>query len=237
MRKEYSLSLFVSSFIFFIAAYLSALLPAYPFIAFLLLTLAALYKLLGRNPALVFAASSVVYFLLLGVEHIATLFLHMSFTSFAVYFLWEHKDALIRGCGSLPRRLLLGIALFIIMVAAALFANALSFFAGVSDQAQIVDVVSSLPLYLIIISFTLGPISEELFFRAMLVPRAGVIISTILFTATHAAYGSIAELAGAFVLGLVLAVAYKRLKDPLPCIVAHMLFNLVSITLMFWVYG
>jgi membrane protease YdiL (CAAX protease family) len=236
MQKQNFLSLFISSFIFLIASYFSGSFSTLHLLAFLLFPTIAILRVLGKSPALTFILSSFVYILLFGFEHISTLYLHMSFIAFSLYFLWPQRKALIKGCGSIPRRLGYGVSIFLLMLLASLVVNIILYFAGVSDQEQIVTVVSGLPLYLLIMAFTLGPISEELLFRAFLVPRIGVLASTLLFTFTHVAYGSVAELAGAFALGLVLALAYNRLKDPLPCIVAHVLFNLLSVMLIVWVY-
>ncbi|MBN2122512.1 CPBP family intramembrane metalloprotease [Candidatus Micrarchaeota archaeon] len=186
---------------------------------------------------MVSALSTIAYGFLWGMPHISTLFLHMSFLSMAAYFLWPQRDKLIQGCGSPLKRVLLGVGLFILMVAAALCANLVAIHFGFSDQAKVVEVVSTLPLYLIILSFTIAPISEELLFRALMVPRIGVPISTLLFMMVHSAYGSGVEFIGAFFLGFVLANAYYYLEDPVPCIIAHALFNALSISIMFWVIG
>jgi len=236
MQKQNFLSLFISSFIFLIASYFSGSFSVLYLLAFLLFPTIAILRVFGKSPALAFVLSSFVYILLLGFEHISTLYLHMSFISFSLYFLWPQRKALIKGCGTIPKRLGYGVAIFLLMLLASFVVNIILHFAGVSDQDQIVTVVSALPIYLLIMAFTLGPISEELLFRAFLVPRVGVLASTLLFTFTHVAYGSVAELAGAFALGIVLALAYSRLRDPLPCIVAHVLFNLLSVMLIIWVY-
>lgn len=237
MQKQTFISLFISSFIFLIASYFSGAFSVLHLLAFLLFPTIAILRVLGKTPAVAFVLSSFVYVLLFGVGHISTLYLHMGFIFFSLYFLWPQRKALLKGCGSIPKRLGYGVAIFLLMLFASFVVNILLHFAGISDQEQIVTVVSGLPLYLLIMAFTLGPLSEELLFRAFLVPRVGVLASTLLFTFTHMAYGSVAELVGAFALGIVLAIAYSRLKDPLPCIVAHVLFNLLSVILILWVYG
>lgn len=238
-KESLFLSLFVSSFLFLAGAFLSAEYPQaqYALILLLLLSAGISYLKFGTGAFLVSALCSIAYALLWAVPHISTLFLHLSFLSLALYFLWPKREKLLKGCGSPLKRILLGVALFVVMVLAAICANLVALHFGIADQAKVVDVVSSLPLYLILISFTLAPISEELFFRAFLVPRIGVPISTILFTMVHAAYGSGSEFLGAFFLGFVLANAYYYLEDPVPCIIAHALFNALSISIMFWVIG
>ncbi|MBD3397613.1 CPBP family intramembrane metalloprotease [Candidatus Micrarchaeota archaeon] len=236
MQKENFLSLFICSFVFLVASYFSGQFPVFYLAAFLLIPAFAAFHFFGRAPALTFLVFSIVYLLLFSVQHISTLYLHMGFLSFSLYFLWPQRKPLIEGCGPPLTRIGWGAAIFLSMLAVSFIVNILMYFTGYADQAQILDVVSGLPLYLLVMAFTLGPLSEELFFRAFLVPRAGVLASALLFMFTHVAYGSASELAGALALGLVLGIAYKYLKDPVPCIVAHFLFNLLSVIMILWVY-
>ena len=237
MHKQLFLSLFVCSFLFLVASYFPDLFTTAWLGLIILVGAVASFRFLGREAAIAFGIVGIIYLALFGaVEHISTLYLHMSFLCFALYFLWPERKKLIAGCGSLPKRLGYGVLVFFILILAAVAVNLIIKAAGIDDQQEVIKVVSGLPLYLIIMAFTLGPISEELFFRAFMVPRIGVPASSILFAMTHIAYGSIAEIAGAFFLGFVLANAYYFLRDPLPCIVAHALFNLLSIILILWVY-
>ncbi|MFP3950238.1 MAG: CPBP family intramembrane glutamic endopeptidase [Candidatus Micrarchaeia archaeon] len=236
MHKQYFISLFFSSLIFLIASYFSGLYSDFHLAAVVLLFTAGIFHFIGKRSSAIFLAISIIYFLLMGIVHISTLFLHMSFLSFALFFLWPRRKALIRGCGSFPKRVAFGIGIFFLMLLASFLVNLALHFAGIGDQAKIIDVVSGLPVYLVVIAFTLGPLSEELFFRAFLVPRIGVPVSSLLFSLIHAAYGSVSEFVGAFFLGFVLANAYYYLRDPLPCIIAHAIFNLLSVMLILWVY-
>jgi uncharacterized protein len=73
--------------------------------------------------------------------------------------------------------------------------------------------------------------AEEFFFRSFLVPRIGMILSTVIFTALHAGYGSIAELIGVFFLGLILAYWFKRNKSLLQNYMGHVLYDILAIAL------
>jgi len=72
---------------------------------------------------------------------------------------------------------------------------------------------------------------EEFFFRSFLVPKIGIILSTIFFTILHTGYGSIAELIGVFFLGLILAYWFKRNKSIFQNYIGHLLYNLLAILL------
>ncbi|MBI5159087.1 CPBP family intramembrane metalloprotease [Candidatus Micrarchaeota archaeon] len=103
---------------------------------------------------------------------------------------------------------------------------------GFNDQAKVLEKVTSLPLYILVFAIVIAPISEEVFFRGFLSPRIGVIASSILFALAHFSYGSKVEIIGAFAVGIMLALQLKQHKTLVVPITAHVLFNLISITLM-----
>ena len=95
-------------------------------------------------------------------------------------------------------------------------------------EGAIAGVLSTSPLwmayFLIVRVFT-----EEFFFRSFLVPRIGVVGSSVAFAISHVGYGSIAEILGAFVLGGILAIAYRDSGKITPNYIAHMLYNVFAI--------
>ena len=70
---------------------------------------------------------------------------------------------------------------------------------------------------------------EEFFFRAFLIKRIGMFWSTLIFAIMHISYGSIAEVIGVFVLGLILAYWYKKNNSLAQNYIAHVLYDLVAI--------
>lgn len=78
--------------------------------------------------------------------------------------------------------------------------------------------------------------TEEIFFRGFLVNRVGVVPSAALFAILHIFYGSIAEVIGAFVLGLILAYCFKKGQNIFPLIVAHLFYNLFALWLIFGMF-
>ena len=101
-----------------------------------------------------------------------------------------------------------------------------------NDREKVVEVANMLPPYILIFAIVFAPITEELFFRAFLVDRFGVSVSSIIFALSHIAYGSISEILAAFFIGYIFALIYKSSKSVLPTIFIHFLFNLGSIVLM-----
>jgi len=78
-------------------------------------------------------------------------------------------------------------------------------------------------------------VAEEGFFRGFLARKFGVWPSSGLFALVHVFYGSVAEVLGAFVLGGLLAKAYKTNHSLIPNIFAHALYNLAILKVFFWV--
>ncbi|MEM7479557.1 MAG: type II CAAX endopeptidase family protein [Acidobacteriota bacterium] len=66
---------------------------------------------------------------------------------------------------------------------------------------------------------------EEAFFRGFLQPRVGIVLSTALFVAAHAAYGSPPLLLGVTVLSLIYGFLARRRRTILASITAHALFD------------
>lgn len=162
--------------------------------------------------------------------------IHVGLFSAAMYFLWK-KDlkTTIRSIG-FPGGIISGAVFSItgfIMVICVLFALGITaYYLNFSDQSAVYDKVAELPIYILAFAVLFAPVSEELFFRAFLVPRTGVIISSFLFGIMHFSYGSVVEVIGAAFIGLVLALVYKASKSITPCLAIHLMYNLMSITAM-----
>ena len=102
----------------------------------------------------------------------------------------------------------------------------------IDDRQKVVEIANKLPWYIIVFAVVFAPISEEIFFRVLLVERFGISVSAILFALSHIAYGSISEIFIVFFIGYAFAFIYKMSKSILPTIFIHFIFNLVSIGIM-----
>ena len=122
----------------------------------------------------------------------------------------------------------------IILAAMFLAAITLSAFLSLINYNDIGKVSQALqearqePAYFVF-AFTVGVILEEFFFRGFLVKRIGILSSSALFGTMHLLYGSIAEVAGAFALGLVLAYFWKKYKNLYANTYAHLLWNAMGL--------
>jgi len=117
---------------------------------------------------------------------------------------------------------------------------------GLLDTFKVEQKILTLPALALLSAFTLSPIAEEMLFRGYFFRKItesssggkkqgrwaivlGAVFSSLLFASLHLSYGSIAEIAAAFLLGLLLCALTHRTKSIVPSIVAHASFNLLSI--------
>ncbi len=106
---------------------------------------------------------------------------------------------------------------------------------GVNDLANVENVVRGLlstNLAILLYFMIVRVFAEEFFFRAFLVPRVGVAASSIVFGLSHLAYGSVAEVIGAIVLGGVLGHFYQKERRLIANFVAHVLYNAAAFALI-----
>ncbi len=94
--------------------------------------------------------------------------------------------------------------------------------------------IKTLSPFLLIYLLVVRVFLEEWFFRGFLVSKMGVLFSAALFGIAHYGYGSIVEVTGAFILGIVLAYYFKRLKNLYPLYAAHFLYNSIVILIVFF---
>lgn len=130
-------------------------------------------------------------------------------------------------------------ALYGILLSFAIFALniiivSLSSYFGVNDLQSSSKLIQDYLAYPIFFSLFLliSAIAEEFFFRAFLTSYIGIWISTIFFALMHFAYGSYFQIIGAFILGLLLAIIWKKTKNFYIIAIGHFLQNLYSIILI-----
>jgi membrane protease YdiL (CAAX protease family) len=121
---------------------------------------------------------------------------------------------------------------FALLIAFILLSSALTIL-GLNDLDKVNDVISmnmeNAVLFVIVMIFLV--FIEEFFFRGFLVNRIGIIPSSIFFGIAHVGYFSIAEIIGAFSLGLILAYWFKQNKSIIQNYFGHLLYNLFAIAL------
>ncbi len=103
---------------------------------------------------------------------------------------------------------------------------------NIDDSSLVADKLSSLPWYVILYAVTIGPLAEEIFFRSFLVRYMHPILANIAFAFAHFSYGSHMEVIGAFVIGLLLYIAYKGSGDLKTAVFLHMMINIGSVIMV-----
>jgi membrane protease YdiL (CAAX protease family) len=88
------------------------------------------------------------------------------------------------------------------------------------------------PLPLRVAVIVVAMVVEEAFFRGFLQPRFGIVTATLCFALGHVNYGSPIMGGGVFVIGLVLALAFRRYDDLAVCAVAHGVFDAIQLLII-----
>lgn len=70
---------------------------------------------------------------------------------------------------------------------------------------------------------------EEVFFRGLLQPRVGIVVSTALFALAHLAYGQLFMLVGVTILSLLYALLVQWRQSVWAAMAAHTVFDLVQL--------
>ena len=128
------------------------------------------------------------------------------------------------------------IKLFALLALASFTIGIILVLAKLDDTYKVAEAVSKLKFMPIVLVYILvvRVTAEEVFFRGFLVKRAGIVLSAALFALAHLMYGSIAEVIGAFILGLILAKAFQLNKNLYPNILAHIAYNIAALTLFYF---
>jgi membrane protease YdiL (CAAX protease family) len=104
----------------------------------------------------------------------------------------------------------------------------------INDMGNVAEFVTSgftISPIIFIITIIIIVFIEEFFFRAFLVKKIGIILSTIIFTFFHLGYESITQTIGVFFLGLILAYWYKKNNSLFQNYFGHLIYNCLAISL------
>ncbi|MEM4257736.1 MAG: type II CAAX endopeptidase family protein [Candidatus Thermoplasmatota archaeon] len=110
-----------------------------------------------------------------------------------------------------------------------------------SKQSNIEDLEKILSLPSMVVIISIQPIAEEFFFRGFLLekinswkgPTTAVVLPSILFGIAHLSYGKIYPLVMTGIVGAFLAFFVIKTKNLLTGVLAHIFFNITSITLYY----
>lgn len=180
--------------------------------------------------ALFSALQRVLPFVAVMELHIALFCLGVFLVHGRLYAVFTEK---VNAAGKLFATSLQGIGLFFALILLSLAFSAFSYFTGMqSDASNVYDKLFVMPAYILLFAVLFAPLSEEAFFRAFLAEKYGVAVSALAFSVSHIFYGSLFELAGAFLVGLALAYYYVKRRNLAACIIAHSFYNMAAILVM-----
>ncbi len=121
-------------------------------------------------------------------------------------------------------------AIFIFEMAVGLIGQA----TNTQINTNVSAVLAGAPLWFYIYSAIIEPINEEVFFRGFLVPRMGILASSLIFGFAHYTYYSTfgIEVIAAFAFGTMAGYVFKKTKSIYPGIIAHILVNSLAVIVM-----
>lgn len=184
-----------------------------------------------------------------GVFYVSALFF------FLALFLSSYKSGIKEGLsylrlspkkGEAAKLFLWGIAAFFLIFFVALAVSFTLSVLGLLDTAPVLEKVRSLSPLALFAAVTIAPLGEEAIFRGWLFRKIGdvfqkrakngtviflisALLSSLVFSAFHFSYGSFAEFAVVFFVGLALCFVTQKSGSLVPAIIAHAFFNLLSI--------
>ncbi len=142
------------------------------------------------------------------------------------------------------RAMMLGAYLFIFVIFMEVATSAISTATGIPLPTNVQQVLGNEPLYLLLFAVFISPITEETFFRGLLIPRLNTLFgwftgrfsgalsigfSALIFALFHTGYMSISEFVAAFLFGVAAGYVFKRSGSLYASMLAHFLVNLIAV--------
>ncbi len=104
---------------------------------------------------------------------------------------------------------------------------------GLADLAKVRNVLERLPVYVLVGSVIVAPITEELFFRGLLLRITNIHVSAWFFSMLHFSYGSFSQLVFALFIGYLLGLVVK-IRNLNTAIYYHFVMNLFAVVASFF---
>ena len=102
-----------------------------------------------------------------------------------------------------------------------------------ADVERTSNIIAQINVFEVMTVLMIASFVEEFFFRGFLQTRTNLWIASAIFAFFHVGYGSFTEVIGAFVLGAILGIEFKRTKSLFSPILTHLTYNLVTVILIF----
>ncbi len=127
--------------------------------------------------------------------------------------------------------LVLGFLIFIIIMILSIGTGIIQNIINIPINTNVNLALEGAPLWFCLFVAVIEPINEELLFRGFMVPRIGIVLSSVVFGVLHASYDSTfaIEVIAAVLFGILSGYVYKRTGSLYPSIIAHILVNTLAV--------
>ncbi len=102
-----------------------------------------------------------------------------------------------------------------------------------SDMNKVQTYITAFNLIDVLVVMGVASFVEEIFFRGFLQRKTNILVASFIFAYFHIVYSSFSELIMAFFLGLILGWGFEKSKNLFSPILAHYLYNLITVAIMF----
>lgn len=123
-----------------------------------------------------------------------------------------------------------GAVLLFISIAISYFLSSMG--AG-EDIGKVQEAVKQSDILLVFAVVVVASFVEEIFFRGYLQRRTNLVFAAAAFGYFHIIYGSLSEVAGTFILGLILGYEFKKVKNLMVPVISHLMYDVFAVILIF----
>lgn len=168
----------------------------------------------------------------------AVLLLTFSLSVFAYLLVYKRKslNAMISELGLSIDKISLkivgiGVLVFVVIFLFEVAVGVLSTITNINISTNVGMVLAGMPIWFLIFVAVIEPINEEIIFRGFMVPRIGIVLSSIVFGLGHASYDSTfyVDIIAAIIFGILTGYVFKKTGSLYPGIIAHILVNTLAV--------
>ncbi len=165
---------------------------------------------------------------------IPELHIYLLVISIIVFYFFKKTTREVFGDVKLNSIIRTGAFVFIQLLVMSLILQHSSTFFGFNDTQNVDEAAQGIASQGVMgaLSLSVSALIEEVFFRGIIFSIVNPWFSTLLFGIAHAGYGSLVQLGGALIAGIILMRARSETKSIYPGVAGHILYNLVAVFIL-----